>query len=73
MHSALKINSFLKGSEIIKHTQSKEATEESHTILGEVGRWQEQLFVSNNLPETKNFEVSMCILLLRLVVPQNSK
>lgn len=35
MHSALKINSFLKGSEIIKHTQSKEATEESHTILGE--------------------------------------
>jgi len=35
MHSVLTINSFLKGSEIIKHIPPKEGTEEPQTILGE--------------------------------------
>lgn len=35
MHPVLTINSFLKGSEIMKHIPSKEATEKLQTILGE--------------------------------------
>lgn len=55
MHSVLKMNSFLKGSEIIRYIPSKKETEESQESLGESRQMAEKFLVSNSLPETKKF------------------